>query len=78
MHHALLLLTDYKEKNRSKSLYQEHQSAGPREKEDDPSARAFDREKDIAGGRRIGHAQKKEMLNRAAQFGSRFSSGSFL
>ncbi|PUU78117.1 hypothetical protein B9Z19DRAFT_1101546 [Tuber borchii] len=71
-------IREYNEKNRSQSLYEEHKKLGPREKEDDPSARAFDREKDIAGGRRIGHAQKKEMLNRAAEFGSRFSSGSYL
>ncbi|CUS11088.1 unnamed protein product [Tuber aestivum] len=71
-------IREYNEKNRSQTLYEEHKKLGPREKEDDPSARAFDREKDIAGGRRIGHAQKKEMLNRAAEFGSRFSSGSFL
>lgn len=68
----------YEAKNRSKSLYDEHKKAGPREKDDDPSARVFDREKDIAGGRKIGHTQKKEMLDRAAQFGSRFSSGSYL
>ncbi|CAZ84545.1 unnamed protein product [Tuber melanosporum] len=71
-------IREYNEKNRSQSLYEEHKKLGPREKEDDPGARAFDREKDIAGGRRIGHAQKKEMLNRAAEFGSRFSSGSYL
>jgi hypothetical protein len=46
--------------------------------EDDPSKRTFNREKDIAGGRKINHQQKKEMLNRAADFGSRFSSGSYL
>lgn len=47
-------------------------------KEDDPSKRAFDREKDIAGGIKISNKQKKEMLDRAAQFGSRFSSGKYL
>jgi hypothetical protein len=72
------VLIGYQETNRSRSLYDEHKKAGPRESDDDPSARVFDREKDIAGGRRIGHAQKKEMLNRAAQFGSRFASGSYL
>ena len=68
----------WQDKNRNKSLYDEHKKVTPREKEDDPSKRAFDKEKDIAGGRKIGHAQKKEMLTRAADFGSRFSSGSFL
>lgn len=65
-------------KNRGGSLYQAHQQSTPKEKEDDPSKRAFDREKDIAGGMKIGHAQKREMLNRAKDFGSRFSGGSYL
>ncbi|KAI9866623.1 MAG: hypothetical protein M1813_001175 [Trichoglossum hirsutum] len=72
-------IREYNDKNRNKSLYEEHKKTTPREKEDDPSKRAFDREKDIGGGgRRIGYTQKKEMLTRAADFGSRFSSGSFL
>ncbi|KAI5815497.1 hypothetical protein BZA77DRAFT_265655 [Pyronema omphalodes] len=69
-------IREYNDKNRSKSLYEEHKSRA-RIEEDDPSKRAFDREKDI-GGRKINHSQKKEMLNRAADFGSRFSSGNFL
>ena len=32
----------------------------------------------MAGGRGIGHAQKREMLKRAADVGSRFSGGSYL
>ncbi|KAI9836536.1 MAG: hypothetical protein M1837_003285 [Sclerophora amabilis] len=71
-------IQEYNDKHRNKSLYVEHKNAGPREKEDDPSKRAFDREKDIAGGRKIGHAQRKELLNRAADFGSKFSGGNFL
>ncbi|KAL7273606.1 hypothetical protein RUND412_003510 [Rhizina undulata] len=71
-------IREYNEKHRAKSLYDEHKKLTTREKDDDPSARAFDREKDIAGGRRIGHKQKKEMLDRAAEFGTRFSSGNFL
>ncbi|KAF8245960.1 hypothetical protein K440DRAFT_586494 [Wilcoxina mikolae CBS 423.85] len=70
-------IKEYNEQNRNKSLYDEHKSRA-RIEEDDPSKRAFDREKDIAGGRKINHQQKKEMLNRAADFGSRFSSGSYL
>jgi hypothetical protein len=58
-------------------LYDEHKSQA-RIEEDDPSKRAFDREKDIAGGIKISNQQKKEMLNRAADFGSRFSSGKYL
>lgn len=66
------------EKNRTTSLYSEHKKAVPKEKEDDPSTRAFDKEKDMSGGIKIGHAQKKELLNRAADFGSRFAGGSYL
>lgn len=66
------------EKNRNTSLYSEHKKTVPKEKEDDPSKRAFDKEKDIGGGMKIGHAQKKEMLNRAADFGSRFAGGNYL
>jgi Protein of unknown function (DUF3752) len=71
-------IRDYNEKNRGKSLMDEHKKTVPKEVEDDPSARAFDREKDIGGGQKIGHVKKKELLNRAADFGSRFSGGSYL
>ncbi len=66
------------ERNRHTSLYDDHKNTVPKEQEDDPSKRAFDKEKDIGGGTKIGHAQKKEMLNRAADFGSRFAGGNFL
>src|SRR5690606_9161676 len=42
------------------------------EEEDDPSKRAFDWEKDMKVGGRITHAQRRELLNRAANFGDRF------
>ncbi|KAL2353165.1 hypothetical protein BJ546DRAFT_881704 [Cryomyces antarcticus] len=71
-------IREHDERTRGKSLYTEHAKTKPQEKEDDPSKRAFDREKDIGGGMKIGHAQRKEMLNRAADFGSRFSGGSYL
>ncbi|KAH0556764.1 hypothetical protein GP486_005447 [Trichoglossum hirsutum] len=71
-------IREYNDNHRNKSLYEEHKKTTPREKEDDPSKRAFDREKDIGGGRKIGYTQKKEMLTRAADFGTRFSGGSFL
>lgn len=71
------------ESQRGKSLYAEHQ--GRREKsgqkveeEDDPSKRGFDREKDMALGGKIGTAQRRELMNKAADFGGRFSKGSFL
>ena len=71
----------YNERNRNKSLMDEFHSGaggGAKEKEDDPSKRGFDREKDMALGGRLGHGQKKEMLAKAADFGSRFQKGSYL
>ncbi|KAL9110027.1 MAG: hypothetical protein Q9227_005366 [Pyrenula ochraceoflavens] len=44
---SLKRVREHSEKAKGPSLYQEHQRSKPREKEDDPSARAFDREKDI-------------------------------
>ncbi|PYI03049.1 hypothetical protein BO78DRAFT_207434 [Aspergillus sclerotiicarbonarius CBS 121057] len=49
-----------------------------KEEEDDPSARAFDKEKDMSLSSKITHAQRREMMNKAADFGSRFTSGKFL
>ena len=49
-----------------------------KEKEDDPSKRGFDREKDMALGGRVGHVQKRDMLAKAADFGSRFQKGRYL
>lgn len=71
-------MKDAIEKSRGSTLYNEHQKSNPREKEDDPSARAFDREKDIAGGMKINTTQRKELMKNASDFGSRFSSAKFL
>lgn len=73
-------IREYNERNRGKSLYETHKGAGAKEeeKEDDPSKRAFDREKDMALSGRLGHGQKREMLSKAADFGSRFQKGKFL
>ncbi|KAL4929287.1 GPALPP motifs-containing protein 1 [Aspergillus undulatus] len=48
------------------------------EKEDDPSKRAFDKEKDMALSSKLTNAQRREMMSKAADFGSRFSKGKFL
>ncbi|KAL4782908.1 hypothetical protein BJX76DRAFT_273285 [Aspergillus varians] len=48
------------------------------EEEDDPSKRAFDKEKDMALSSTLTHAQRREMITKAADFGSRFSKGKFL
>ncbi|KZL83741.1 hypothetical protein CI238_12932 [Colletotrichum incanum] len=71
---------------RGRSMYEEHQQskkggAKPgkdEEEEDDPSKRAFDREKDMSLGGKIGTAQRRELLNRAKDFGGRFQKGSYL
>lgn len=71
-------INEYNKKNRNTSLYNEHKKTAAREKEDDPSKRAFDKEKDIGSGVKIGHAQKRELLKRASDFGSRFAGGKYL
>ncbi|KAJ5689780.1 hypothetical protein N7462_004172 [Penicillium macrosclerotiorum] len=53
--------------------------APPRnEEEDDPSKRAFDREKDMAASSKISNAQRREMMNKASGYSSRFTKGDFL
>ncbi|KAI1414002.1 hypothetical protein F5Y13DRAFT_159533 [Hypoxylon sp. FL1857] len=77
-------IRSFTEATRGKSLYEEHQQSrkgrtlAPDEEEDDPSKRAFDREKDMKLGGRIGTAQRRELLNRAADFGGRFAKGKYL
>ncbi|KAI5282369.1 hypothetical protein KEM54_002793, partial [Ascosphaera aggregata] len=67
--------------NRRATLYSKHQdSRGKQSKEedDDPSARPFDKEKDVRGPTKVSNAKRREFLNRASDFGSRFSGGKFL
>jgi hypothetical protein len=72
-------IKEYNAQNRNKTLMDEWQGGGGgKEKEDDPSQRAFDREKDMALGGRLGHGEKREMLAKAKDFGSRFQKGSYL
>ncbi|KAI1089787.1 hypothetical protein F5B19DRAFT_465929 [Rostrohypoxylon terebratum] len=77
-------IRSYTEATRGKSLYEEHQASrkgrqlAPEEEEDDPSKRAFDREKDVRSGGRINTAQRREMMSRAADFGGRFAKGKYL
>jgi hypothetical protein len=54
-----------------------HKETNLKDKEDDPSKRAFDREKDI-GGSSLGLVDKKDMLNKASNFTSKFSGGGYL
>ncbi|AEO70521.1 59a1058f-b639-49cb-a754-a425d37e081d [Thermothielavioides terrestris] len=53
-------------------------SGGVEDEEDDPSKRAFDWEKDMKVGGRISNSQRKELLNRAANFSGRFQGGKYL
>ncbi|ODH13390.1 hypothetical protein ACO22_07305 [Paracoccidioides brasiliensis] len=64
---------EYNEKKRGETLYAQHQSRPSKEEEDDPSARPFDKDKDIRGPTRINHAQRRELLNRSSDFNTRFS-----
>lgn len=65
-------------KQRGPSLYEAHQKGQSAEAEDDPSARAFDREKDIGGGININASKRRDMLKKSANFDSRFSSAKYL
>lgn len=46
--------------------------------EEDPDMRPFDREKDMASSSSISNAQRRELLSKAADFGSRFTGGRLL
>ncbi|KAK3335981.1 hypothetical protein B0T19DRAFT_408120 [Cercophora scortea] len=83
-------IRSYTEQTRGRSLVEEHEAAraaGKRlggkgkkgdEDEDDPSKRAFDREKDMAIGGRLDNSKRRELLTRAADFGGRFQKGNYL
>ncbi|KAK5195470.1 hypothetical protein LTR99_001991 [Exophiala xenobiotica] len=71
-------LREYSEKQRGPSLYSSHNSSTKPIEEDDPSARAFDREKDIAGGATINATKRREMVKKASDFSSRFSEARYL
>lgn len=64
----------------SASLMEMHRSQARskgKEVEDDPSKRAFDREKDIAGGT-ASAMQQRDFLNRAKDMGNRFEKARYL
>jgi hypothetical protein len=64
---------------RGKSLVEQHADKGTgKEKEDDPSKRAFDYEKDMAVIGTANHKQRRELLSKSKGFSDRFASGSFL
>ncbi|PLB48995.1 hypothetical protein P170DRAFT_436667 [Aspergillus steynii IBT 23096] len=49
-----------------------------KEEDDDPSQRAFDKEKDMSLGSKISASQRREMIDKASDFGSRFTKGRYL
>ncbi|KAK5940637.1 hypothetical protein PMZ80_007054 [Knufia obscura] len=63
---------------RGPSLYDAHTKSHKKEEDDDPSARAFDREKDIGGGLQLNSTQRREMMKKSSDFNSRFSSAKYL
>ena len=64
---------------RGKSLVEQHAEKGTgKEKEDDPSKRAFDYEKDMAVIGTANNKQRRELLSKSKGFSDRFSSGRFL
>jgi len=65
------------QEQRGQSLTERHMGTKGKDKEDDPSKRAFDREKDIGGGM-MGNVERKDLLNKAKDFSSKFSGGSYL
>ncbi|KAL6250673.1 hypothetical protein RBB50_002976 [Rhinocladiella similis] len=69
---------EYSDKQRGPSLYASHSSSNKAVEEDNPSARAFDREKDIGGGMAISATKRREMVKKAADFSSRFSEARYL
>ena len=66
------------EKARGPSLMERHKDSKAAAAEDDPSKRVFDREKDMGTGMRIGDVQRQQMLNKASDYSSKFSGGSYL
>ncbi|KAL2005020.1 hypothetical protein VTN00DRAFT_2870 [Thermoascus crustaceus] len=69
----------YNEKKRKTTLYEDFQrGSNGSGKEDDPSSRPFDREKDMAAAASISNAERREIINRSANFKSRFTKGRFL
>lgn len=74
----------FTEQTRGKSLYEEHQARKKEEErkkgeeeDDDPSKRAFNWEKDMKSAS-VSNTQRKELLNKSADFGGRFQKGSYL
>ncbi|KIW83915.1 hypothetical protein Z517_03161 [Fonsecaea pedrosoi CBS 271.37] len=71
-------LKEYNETQRGPSLYSTHTASQDKPLDDDPSARAFDREKDIGSGSTITATQRRDMVKKASDFSSRFEKARYL
>ncbi|ETI25710.1 hypothetical protein G647_02484 [Cladophialophora carrionii CBS 160.54] len=71
-------MKEYTEAQRGPSLYASHTSSQDKPLDDDPSARAFDREKDIGSGSTISATKRREMVKKATDFSSRFEKARYL
>ncbi|KIW97653.1 uncharacterized protein Z519_01237 [Cladophialophora bantiana CBS 173.52] len=71
-------LKEYSDTQRGPSLYATHTASQNKPLDDDPSARAFDREKDVGAGSTITATQRRDMINKAANFSSRFEKARYL
>lgn len=60
------------------SLYESQKKEKQKVEEDDPSKRAFDYEKDVAGKTSISSGARKKLINQASDFTSRFSGGKYI
>ena len=71
-------LTSCQETQRGPSLYANHAASRDKPLDDDPSARAFDREKDIGSGSTINATKRREMVKNSTNFSSRFEKARYL
>jgi hypothetical protein len=71
-------IKEYNARTRGPSLMEKYASSGKDVGDDDPSKRAFDYEKDIAGGRTLGFKERDAMIGRAKNLDSKYSGGKYL
>lgn len=70
-------IKEYNAQTRGQSLMEKYTS-GKNVEDDDPSKRAFDYQKDIAGGRTLGFKERDALIGRAKNLDSKYSGGNYL
>jgi hypothetical protein len=70
-------IKEFNKQTRGPSLMEQY-STTRKVEDDDPSKRAFDYQKDIAGGQTLGFKERNAMINRAKDLDSKYSGGSYL